>query len=614
MEPPIYEVFLVLHPVSTRLGELARALEPLVAGEAPFTDLDVHHRPGSDTAVIALHYDERAIALPDVRRLEDIARGAGLQLVDPARLGPDERRVFFEVRLPQFETVARGLTRSRDVAIVLADRMGVVQHHLEQTPPPQPRATPPDGMRPAAKATRVVVKVPPLPPAAARTRMPRASSPPRPPTLPPPPEDTAVRGRARGKFPTVSTRNDKLALSLAEQAKQARRAAEALLRAPHVPTTALTPTDISGPDTQPVRFEDEPPSPPVAAIHALETARLQPSPRRGSEPPESAYVTIDDVTPPTLDVRFLRGNEWVPVRARALSARGAYLVTGAPARLGDTVHVSISCGGRTALVRGTVYHVTSADDAASTGASGFAVRFPEYACPARTHLVQVLLTARNAGVTLRPPPSRTAVRFPVRWPVTVTTSLVSFDADALDVSAGGLFLATTRELEVGAELRFALPLDLVDVPVEGVGRISRVLSRDEAIGRGMHAGFGVRITEMSEAHRATWEAFLDRVRRRTEKRVLVGAGPGRAEELAAALTAAGYTVTSGSDLGLLMRVAELDPCPPDLAVFDADFDVASAPAGWIEQIFAARQVQCVTIRGDVRRARSTVDRLLRVEA
>ena len=74
-------------------------------------------------------------------------------------------------------------------------------------------------------------------------------------------------------------------------------------------------------------------------------------------------------------------------------------------------------------------------------------------------------------------------------------------------------------------------------------------------------------------------------------------------------------MTSGSDLGLLMRVAELDPCPPDIAVIDADFDRSAAPTGWIEQVFASRQVQCVTIHGgDVRGARSVVDRLLHVES
>ena len=612
MEPPIYEVFLVLHPVSSRLGELNHALDPLIDGDAPFVDLDVYHRAGSDTALIALHFDERRMSSPEVRRLEDSARGSGLTLVDPARLSIDERRAFFEVRLPQFELLARGLSRARDTMIVLADRMGV----------PETRATPPDGMprltvppppprragSPRPGAPRLVVTVPPLErPRRARGTSSPPPTPPRPPTLPPPP-DTAILGR--GKQPRATP--ERISASLVEQARVARRAAEALLRDPRLPASSMTPTDISGPDTQPVSTDDAG-AIPLLGVHGLDTARLQPRPPSDPGTPE-AYAVIEDVLPPHLDVRFLRGSEWVPVRARALSARGAYIVTGAPARLGDTVHISVGCAGRTALVRGTVYHVTTADDAVSTGASGFAVRFPEYACPARTHLVQVLLAARNAGVTLRPPPSRTAVRFPVRWPVQVHTADAAFRAEALDVSSGGLFLATSRPLDVGVELRFSLPLDLADVPLEGTGRISRLLAADEAQQRGMHAGVGVRITDMTATNRSAWDAFLARVRRRTEKRILIGAAPGRVEELAASLCAAGYTVTSGSDLGLLMRVAELDPCPPDIAVIDAEFDQAAAPVGWIEQVFASRQVQCITIRGDVRRARSMVDRLLHVEA
>ncbi len=347
-------------------------------------------------------------------------------------------------------------------------------------------------------------------------------------------------------------------------------------------------------------------------IHVVDTARLQVDAGTRACGPHPRIGTGDPAAP-SLDVRFLRGGDWVPVRARALSARGAYIVTSAPARLGDTVHVSVSCAGRTALVRGTVYHVTTAEDAVSTGASGFALRFPEYACPARTHLIQVLLAARQAGVTLRPPPNRTSVRFPVRWPMQIATSSGQFRADAQDVSSVGMFIATPRELAIGDELRFAIPLDLSEVPIEGRARVARIQQLDDTEMRGMAHGFGVRIVAMSDPDRARWDAFLGRVRRRTEKRVLVGASPGRVEELAAGLFAAGYTVTSGSDLGLLMRVAELDPCPPDIAVIDAEFDRSAAPTGWIEQVFASRQVQCVTIRGDVRRARSMVDRLLHVE-
>lgn len=599
---PIYEVFLVLHPVSSRFAELGHTLEHVIAGEPPIEDLDLHYRASADTALLALHYDERLLDGDALRRLQDTARGAGFALVDPSQLPDSDRRTFFEARLPQFEACGRGLRTAGEVCAALAARLG--------KPTGFARATPREGMPRLGSPGRLVVTVPPLPSL-------KQSLPVRPATLPPPPTMTPSEGTVLGKVAQrrplgkarARTVTDRMGMTLAEQARQARRAAEALRARDPESTTDVVVVDVPPPvrdaPTEPVPSAVPELLPEAALdVHAAKTARLcGPHPRIGTDP-----VTE---LPAALDVRFLRGGDWVPARARALSAKGAYVVTSAPARLGDTVHVSVSCAGRTALVRGTVYHVTTADDALSTGASGFAVRFPEYACPARTHLIQVLLAARQAGITLRPPPTRTAVRFPVRWPVLLTVGGTSFRAEALDISSGGLFVATPRVIDVGADVRFTVTLDLAELPVEGRGRVSRSQEAD-ATARGMHEGVGVKIVMMADADRARWDAFLGRVRRRTEKKVLIGAGPGRVEELAAGLVGAGYTVTSGSDLGLLMRVAELDPCPPDLAVIDADFDRTAAPAGWIEQVFAARRVQCVTVQGDVRRARTTVDKLLDV--
>lgn len=592
---PIYEVFLVLHPVSGRFTELTQMLAPMIAGEPPIADLDLHYRPAADTALFAMHYDERELGGDALRRLHDHARGAGFALVDPAQLGPSERKTFFEARLPQFEVCARGLVTIEEVIEVLGNKLG--------KPAGFARATPRDGTPRLDSPRRLVVTVPPLPSL-------RHAAPARPATLPPPPSTaTPSQGTVLGKVlprqplgkARARTVTDRMGMTLAEQARQARRAAEALRGRDELTTDVIVvdnPTEPI-PAAVPELLTDA-----TLDVHAQQTQKLCGShPRIGTDP-------ITDA-PASLDVRFLRGGDWVAARARALSAKGAYIVTSAPARLGDTVHVSVSCAGRTALVRGTVYHVTTADDALSTGASGFAVRFPEYACPARTHLIQVLLAARNAGITLRPPPTRTAVRFPVRWPVLVSVGGTSFRAEAHDISAGGLFVATPRMIEVGTDVRFTVTLDLAELPVEGRGRVSRSQEPD-ATSRGISEGIGVKIVVMADGDRQRWDAFLGRVRRRTEKKVLIGAGPGRVEELAAGLVGAGYTVTSGSDLGLLMRVAELDPCPPDLAVIDADFDRTSAPAGWIEQVFAARRVQCVTIAGDVRRARTTVDKLLDV--
>ena len=78
---------------------------------------------------------QRGLAFEVLRRLDDIARGAGVRIVDPARLGGDERRAFFEVRLPQFTLIARGLPTLRDAVAALARHLGTI-------PPPFARATP----------------------------------------------------------------------------------------------------------------------------------------------------------------------------------------------------------------------------------------------------------------------------------------------------------------------------------------------------------------------------------------------------------------------------------------------------------------------------------------
>ncbi len=581
MEPPIYELFLVIHPVSTRLSELVSTLEPIVAGIAPhLRDLDLHHRANADTALIALHFDERAVGGEALRTLDQLVRGAGLRILDPARLSIDERRAFFDVRLPQFDSYGRGLPSVRAAVTTLAERLGA-------TPPNLARATPRDGtprlgspgpepIAARAQGERLVVTVPPVPP-------------PRPRTLPPAPADD-TRPRVIGRIPGEATSRDtvpsRLALSLEERARA-------------VTTLGIAPRPAA-----------------ASPRRAGDTAPMRPQ-RAGSEPPDVVVDASAIVEPPVgdasmLDVRFLRGSEWVPARVRALSVRGAYVVTSAPPRLGDAVHVSITFGGKTALMRGTAYHVTSAEDALSTGASGFAVRFPEYACPPRQRLIEVLLAARNAGITVRPPPNRSSVRFPVRWPMQLAGGPGPFRGEAHDVSSGGFFIATPRSLEIGADIRFAVPLDIDEAPVEGRARVARVQGAEVA-SRGIAGGAGLKIVTMDSAHRGAWDAFLGRVQRRSEKRILVGASPERLGELTAGLGAAGYAVTAGSDPGMLMRLAELDPNPPDAAVIDSDLERATAPSGWIEQVFASRQVQCITVHGDVSQARALVDKALLVD-
>jgi hypothetical protein len=563
---PIYELFFVLEPLTVRARDLMIALRPLAEPTAPeVRGVDVYYRAASDVALLAIRYDERTLTRERLSWIVDLASGSGIPLLDPARMAEPDRRTFYRTYLASYEIHVEEAPGVFEALVTLAERTGLSGLvDVPRFPSPTDLVVEPDSSTPPSPSSE--------------------SSP-----SPPSPPLSSARGPLGKLSPRHQTLEIRGALPLHEQARMARSRALGTTGAGRDSNADPVSETDAEPRTEPVR---------PGAYEALRAAEPSPVMR-------AAQVHID--------VRFLRGGQWTPARLRALSVKGAYLVTGAPPRLGDSVHVALGFQNHGALIRGTVYHVTSAADAMSTGSAGFAVRFPSYASPGRTQLVELLTHARAAGVTIKPPPPRAAVRFPVCWPVQLSTAQGGFQADAMDVSNNGLFVATGRSLHAGDELTFGVPLDDGDSPMTGIARVVRRLSEAEAGPRGLLAGYGLAILDMAEPDRRQWAGFLDRVRRRTEKRVLVGASPTRLEELTAGLTAAGYTVTAGSDPGVLVRLADLEPRPPDAAVIDISLSTMG-PGNWLEHVFTARQVPCVTVRGDGRRTRCVVDRLLQVAA
>ena len=278
------------------------------------------------------------------------------------------------------------------------------------------------------------------------------------------------------------------------------------------------------------------------------------------------------------------------------------------------MHVALGFRGLGAMVRGTVHHVTTVDDAAATGSSGFAVHFARYDSPSRRQLVELLRHARTCGVVITPPPSRASVRFPVHWPLRLGTTRGGFGADALDVSEGGLFVSTDRVIDA-CDVVFRLPLDDESRAIHGRADIARKISDEIATSRGLRRGYGLRIVELSTRDDHQYRKFLGRVRRRTEKRVIVGARADRLDDLVDGLQSVGYSVTGGSDAGVLVRLADFEPRPPDAAVIDASLSGSGMQGDWLQQVFSTRHVPCVSTDGESpERTRAVVDRLLRVAA
>jgi hypothetical protein len=202
-----------------------------------------------------------------------------------------------------------------------------------------------------------------------------------------------------------------------------------------------------------------------------------------------------------------------------------------------------------------------------------------------------------------------SMRYPVRWPV-VFDGEHGGPATALDVSQTGLFVSPPlpfRTRTVTARVQIEISND----PIEMHARIVRSITPVDAITRGLSPGHGLEIVDMSDAHRVQWQRFLTQVERRSAHTVLVGAAPTRLEPITHALADAGYAVSSSADPGTLIRLTD-GGAMPDLAVIDDSLLDLGVTGPWLEQMFTARSIRCITIHGEPARARLLVDQLLSI--
>lgn len=592
MEPlvytPTYELFLVVDHPRRILAEVCALLDrhedlPI----PPQLGADAYYRAATDVALLALRFDERRLSHRDLEELEQLAVGAGLALLDPARLSDIDRRRFYDSYLNSYEVQIEDLDDGAVAAAELLRRLGGSA----------PRRLRADSVLMTAEDTQVPIFTDRRP-ADTPAPLPRADS--QPPPLPP-----IITGTRRGSSPGEPQDEDADPVDAPViEPRSANRLAtvreEVEGEANSGPITSVEPARPRGKQRQRTRRLTSPATP----------LAKQPKDRRkvadGSGPHE---VTDETATPPDIDARYLRGGDWVPARLRSLSLKSAYLVTGALPRPGDVVHLALGFRGTAAMISGSVYHVTTVEDAAHTGSSGFAVRFDSDDTPERRQLTGLLKRARSAGVTIKPPPPRVAVRFPVEWPVRIGTRLGGIRGAALDVSSGGMFLCTEREL-TSDEIVFRMPLDNLDAGITGRARPVRRVDDQMALERGLHRGYGLIIVELSDLDERRWTCFLERVRRRSERRILVASARTRGRELADGLRSSGYAVSLACDHTAVFELLRTGSRPPDVAVIDPSFVADITDRRRIESALATLAVPQLTPASAVAEARTAVDRML----
>ena len=589
MHTQIVEAFLLIEQPRQRLSYWSQTLAALDAQGAPrAVAIVAYYDPTCDQALLDLQYDAR---VANMAYVADVARVAEIVMVQPSELSEGERVRFLADRLTRC-TIR--VTKQRTAVGALAEiarKIRDSRNASSKVPPPPPRARAraegsggwlPQGAddEPSpgktAEGTRDDVKKFPL-----------------------------MRGAEPPPPPSPASRRDE------DSGQRTREQLHALLASADRHTTVPMPADLSQKLTrESSKLIDldalvPPTRPPVRhGGGTLPGVASEDSGRRRVE-----RASASDLT--QIYARYLRGGRWVAVRVGALSLKGAALLTGALPRVDDRVDLALIFGPHRAIVRGRVGKVSTMREAASTGASTFSMGF-DLDESTRRQLTKLLLAARDAKITIKPPPPRATRRFPVEWNVALGTMRGAVKSVALDVSTSGMFVKSERPLELGATLTFSVMLDDGAAPIAGRARVVRAIDEADAKSHGLVAGYGLVVISMSESDRMRWLAFLARIERRADKRVLIGADAARLAELQAHLAGLGYAVTGGTDPGALVQLANNDDRPADAVLIDAGWLQNEASATMVEHVFNARNVPCVTMHGEARRARQAIDRLLEV--
>lgn len=612
---PLVEVFLLVEQPRQRLSHWTQALAPLDSPDAPpVATVDAYYDPISNQAIFGLRYDELALGPNRLGFLVEVALLAEIGMIQPAELSEGDRGRFVSDRLAKCTVHVGDQRKIVDALVELVRRVRGQQSTVSSPAvegmspaPPRSHAGPPSGRlrSDTAESMPVIAK-------GTRDFGPVAS----------PPLPLAPRALAHG-----SVRQPKS--HFVDNAASDEAAVPEPLHK-QVITEPITPPARRRAAALPPRRSDIPrPSPNVisrAGVHranAVATSTVESQQMLeaageavGVEPaidaPTERYLPApgNPAEPGAIYARYLRSGRWVRIRIGALSLKGAALMAGALPRIADCIDITVAYANYRALVRGVVEKISTRQEAASSGATVFSVRF-ELDAESRRELAALLTAARADKVTLKPPPLRSTRRYPVEWPICLGTGPGAVHAEALDVSANGMFVKPPHALALDAKLTFSAVLDDELSPVSGRSRVVRNISDAEAKAAGLSPGYGLSIVEMADDDRERWSAFLTRIEQRSAKRVLIGAAPARLAELQSGLVAAGYAVTGGSEPGVIAQLASAEAHPVDAALIDASW-LAAASSPRVESLFSARKVPCVTVHGDARRARIAVDRLLSV--
>ncbi|HEX2686642.1 MAG TPA: PilZ domain-containing protein, partial [Kofleriaceae bacterium] len=509
---PLVEVFLLVEQPRQRLSHWTAALAPLDSPDAPpMATIDAYYDPTSNQAIFGLRYDELALGPSRLGFLVDLALLVEVGMIQPAELSEAERGRFVTERLARCTVHVED---QRHVVRALVELVRCIRDHKPVASSPAVEVMP-------STASRVL---------AAGALPPRTRSD----TLEPMPVVVAKGTRDFGSVqPPLPLVPRELAHGSVRQPKSqflddvhAHAAAVPEPLPKQVITEPITPPARRRAALLPPRREIPRPSPHVvvrAGAHRAGMATRSPGQGQPMTQPmieaAVAHPATDVLTAPylpaagdplepgTISARYLRSGRWLRIRICALSLKGATLMAGALPRVDDRIDVGLAYTNYRVLVCGVVEKISTSEESASSGKTTFGVRF-ELDEASRRELTALLTAARADKVTLKPAPMRSTRRYAVEWPICLGVGAAAVNAEALDVSTNGMFVAPPHALAIDAKLTFSAVLDDGISSVSGRSRVVRTLSDADARAAGLSPGYGLNIVEMPAEDRRRWSAFL----------------------------------------------------------------------------------------------------------
>ncbi len=280
-----------------------------------------------------------------------------------------------------------------------------------------------------------------------------------------------------------------------------------------------------------------------------------------------------------VQVRFRRGDRWQTARARGLTRDGVYLSTAIPPAPGATVAIHIAVGASKLIANASVLHVTPPEVGGALGARGFGVRFHLRTPEQVTEMENLLLAARGTDlVSPAAPPRRRESRYPVHLPLLLWTAKTSAEVSVLDVSRHGLFV-NLPEPPANDQFGISLPVDGEKEPVQAGVRVARQIDERVAKARGISPGVGLEILSFAPESEPVFQRFVERISRRVDRSILIGAMPNRLVPLCEALTSCGYDAAGATDPRGLLERATGGVRAPDLVVLDGSLPGAKDQRG-----------------------------------